>query len=222
MPDQEKHDAHPVASSAAASPVSGQDTAAHDGGTPSEASLSDVAHLVAPGPAGRLLGLVHPVLLDLGFALVRIKITGDEEGSIVQVMAERTDGTLTIEDCEQISYALSALFDVEDPIAGGYALEVSSPGVARPLTRAKDFVDFAGYEAKIELQAMVDGRRRFRGVLAGFEDGEILIETLVAGFDSPQILGFKLGDIDEAHLVVSEEMLKSALKGVKPAGRARN
>ena len=178
-------------------------------------------HLMAPGPAARLLDLLMPVVVDLGYGLVRIKITGEDGQSILQVMAERDDGTLSVDDCEVISHGLSALLDVEDPISGAYSLEVSSPGLARPLTRAADFSRYAGYDVKIELQAMVDGQRRFRGLLVGFEEGEVLLETVLAGFDEPQILGFELSSIGEAHLVVTEEMLKSSLKGVKPAGRAR-
>lgn len=174
-----------------------------------------LAHLLAPGPARPLLAIVEPVVADLGFHLVRIRITGEGTKTIVQVMAERDDGTLQIEDCEAISHALSAVLDVEDPLHGAYALEVSSPGLARPLTRPVDFDRWAGHEAKLEVTQAVDGQRRFRGVLDGFEDGELRLLTEVAGHQEPQVLGFTLALLAEARLVTDEAALKQALRSGK-------
>ena len=118
-------------------------------------------HLVAPGPARPLLPIVTPVLLDVGFYPVRIRMTGEAGKMTLQIMAEDETGALRIEDCETISHALSAAADVENPISGAYALEVSSPGLARPLTRPVDFERWAGYEAKLEVTQAVDGQGGF-------------------------------------------------------------
>ncbi len=184
-------------------------------------AYAEHAHLVAPGPAQSLLPIVRPVLNDLGYYLVRMRLTGDGAAPILQIMAERADGMLDIDDCETISQAVSPVLDVEDPIAGEYALEVSSPGMARPLTRPIDFERWAGEEAKIELQDAVEGQKRFRGRLAGFQAGEALLETLVEGQKTPQVLGFSLPMIAEARLVISDHMLKSALKAGKSARQAK-
>ena len=173
------------------------------------------AHLQAPGPARPLLGLIEPLVESLGFALLRIRMTGDDGKMVVQVMAENAEAGLKIEECEAISHALSDMLDVENPIAGAYALEVSSPGVARPLTRAVDFDRWAGHEAKIGLREGVDGQRRFRGLVQGFADGEALLEVALEGFDTPQVLGFALGNIAEARLVPDEDALTQSLRAAK-------
>ncbi len=156
------------------------------------------------GLAARVADLVEPALLDRGFRLVRVAISG-REGKTVQVMAERADGTLTIEDCETISREISPLLDVHDPIAGSYRLEVSSPGIDRPLVRPSDFEDWSGYEAKIELKEPIDGRKRFRGTLEGFEDGEVRIAV-----DLDQIgrtvIGLPVGLVGEAKLVLDRRI----------------
>jgi ribosome maturation factor RimP len=157
--------------------------------------------------------LVEPALLDRGFRLVRVAVSGGE-GKTVQVMAERADGTLTIEDCETISRDISPLLDVHDPIAGRYRLEVSSPGIDRPLVRPSDFEDWSGYEAKIELKEPIDGRKRFRGTLEGFEDGEVRIAV-----DLDQIgrtvIGLPVGLVGEAKLVLTDELIREALRRAK-------
>src|SRR5690606_5841407 len=124
------------------------------------------------GLAAEIAELVEPTVEDLGFRLVRVQILG-RDGPTVQIMAERPGGTITIEDCEEISRQLSPLLDAHDPLRGSYRLEVSSPGIDRPLVRPSDFEDWAGHEAKIELKELVGGRKRYRGVLEGFEDGEV-------------------------------------------------
>jgi ribosome maturation factor RimP len=165
------------------------------------------------GLAARVADLVEPALLDRGFRLVRVAVSG-REGKTVQVMAERADGTLTIEDCETISRDISPLLDVNDPVAGSYRLEVSSPGIDRPLVRPSDFEDWAGYEAKIELKEPIDGRKRFRGMLEGFEDGEVRIAV-----DLDQIgrtvIGLPVGLIAEAKLVLTDELIREALRRAK-------
>jgi len=165
------------------------------------------------GLAARVADLVEPALLDRGFRLVRVVVSGGE-GKTVQVMAERADGTLTIEDCETISRDISPLLDVHDPIAGAYRLEVSSPGIDRPLVRPSDFETWSGHEAKIELKEPIDGRKRFRGTLEGFESGEVRIAV-----DLDQIgrtvIGLPIGLVGEAKLVLTDELIREALRRAK-------
>ena len=175
------------------------------------------AHLMAPGAARPLLPLLVPVIADLGFHLVRVRMTSEGERMILQIMAENDAGTIAIEDCEAISHAVSAMLDVEDPISGNYTLEISSPGMGRPLTRPLDFERWAGLEAKVELHNSVDGRRRFRGLVDGFEDGEARLKVALDDYENPQVLGFALADIAEARLVPHDAALRQSLK----AGKAR-
>ena len=180
-------------------------------------SLNDApnAHLMAPGAARPLLPLLVPVIADLGFHLVRARMTSEGERMILQIMAENDAGTIAIEECEAISHAVSAMLDVEDPISGNYTLEISSPGMGRPLTRPLDFERWAGLEAKLELQHSVDGRRRFRGLVDGFEDGEARLKVALDGYETPQVLGFALADIAEARLVPDDAALRKSLKAGK-------
>jgi ribosome maturation factor RimP len=165
------------------------------------------------GSAAKVAELIEPALQDRGFRLVRVAISG-REGATLQVMAERPDGTLTIEDCEAISRDISPLLDVHDPIAGAYRLEVSSPGIDRPLVRASDFEDWAGYEAKIELKEPIDGRKRFRGVIDGFEDGEVRIETEIAP-GKRGVIGLPVSLIGDAKLVLTDDLIREALRRAK-------
>src|SRR4029077_6260169 len=126
--------------------------------------------ITEPGRAARVAVLAEPVLARLGYRLVRVRISGFAGGT-VQIMAERPDGTMNIDDCEAASRALSPVFDVADPIEGSYRLEISSPGIDRPLVRRSDFDRYAGHVALIEMQVPIDGRKRFRGELHG-ADGE--------------------------------------------------
>ena len=154
----------------------------------------------------RLIALLGPAIEGLGFELVRIKIIGGGK-PIIQVMAERPDRTMTVEDCARLSREVSAVLDVEDPIAGEYLLEVSSPGIDRPLTRLKDFEDFKGLEAKLETRALIDGQKRFRGLLAGVEKGRI---TLLMEGREIEIL---FEDIERAKLVMTDKLVRASLKG---------
>lgn len=165
------------------------------------------------GLPARIAAIIEPALEDRGFRLVRVAISG-REGKTVQVMAERSDGTMTIEDCEAISREISALLDVHDPIAGAYRLEVSSPGIDRPLVRPSDFKDWAGHEAKIELKEPIEGRKRFRGTLEGFEDGEVRIEVDL-GDAGRQVIGLPVGLVAEAKLVLTDELIREALRRAK-------
>ncbi len=178
-------------------------------------SFADCAHLVAPGAARGLLGVVAPVVADLGFELLRIRISGDEKGKVLQIMAMDESGMLSLDACEKISRTLSVVLDVEDPIKGEYRLEISSPGMARPLCRGKDFAMWVGHEAKLELVHPADGRKRFRGIVRGFENGAALLEVTLDGRDTPQVLGFPLSDIAESRLVIDETRVAAALKSAQ-------
>lgn len=159
------------------------------------------------GPAQRVAALVEPVLENMGFRLVRVKMTGNA----LQIMAERPDGTFSIDDCEAASRAMSPVLDVADVISSRYHLEVSSPGIDRPLVRAEDFEGWAGHEAKIEMAVPVAGRKRFKGVLEGYADGEVrlYIENPEGGSE-PVLVGVPFADIAEARLVLTDELIAAA------------
>jgi len=163
------------------------------------------------GRAGEIARLSEPVLEELGFSLVRVKVS-DRDGGTVQIMVERTDREIGIEDCTAISRRLSPLLDAFDPFPGGYRLEVSSPGIDRPLVRPRDFETWSGHEAKIELKELIDGRKRFRGLIEGFDEGEVRIQLELDGESDPTIVGFPLTLIAEAKLVFSDELLQASGK----------
>ena len=163
------------------------------------------------GLEARVAGIVEPVIEDLGFDLVRVRITG-QHGCTVQVMAERADGTMNIEGCEAISRALSPVLDVEDPIDGEYHLEVSSPGVDRPLVRKRDFAAWTGHDAKVELGVPLNGRRRFRGLLDGVFEDELQMILPDVPADQEPLVRVPLGDLSEAKLVMTDKLMDLALK----------
>lgn len=156
----------------------------------------------------RITEIIGPVIADMGFELVRVRVMGGKEPT-VQIMAERPDGTIEVDECAAISTAVSAVMDVEDPIVDAYTLEVSSPGIDRPLTRLKDFETYEGYEAKVETAEMIDGRKRWRGVLAGVEDDEILINV------DEGTLGLRFDWLADAKLVMTDELVRAMLKARK-------
>ncbi len=159
----------------------------------------------------RLAEIAQPVIEGMGFELVRVRLlTGKQD--ILQVMAEKPDGGIEVDDLGNISTALSAVMDVEDPISGEYNLEVSSPGIDRPLTRLKDFDMWQGYEAKIETEQLIDGRRRFKGELAGTEGDEVLINI------EEGTVGLKFDWLTDAKLVLTDDLIRDVLKSRKDAG----
>jgi ribosome maturation factor RimP len=165
------------------------------------------------GVAADVARIVEPVLAGMGFRLVRVSLGGATD-RVLQIMAERPDGSISVDDCEDISRGLSPVLDVADPISGTYRLEVSSPGIDRPLVRAGDFETWAGHQVKIELKDAVDGRRRFKGTLEGFENGEVRIATDV-GTLGLQHLGLPVDLIAEAKLVMTDELIREALTRAK-------
>jgi ribosome maturation factor RimP len=165
------------------------------------------------GLEAKIAHIVEPIATDLGYELVRVKVSG-LNGMTVQIMAERPDGSMTVEDCERLSRDISPALDVADPIDREYNLEVSSPGIDRPLTRAKDFDIWAGHEARIELEQALAGRKRFRGVLLGLREGEAGIRLFDATHDADVWL--PLDAIAEAKLVLTDALLKAAAPPASP------
>jgi len=156
------------------------------------------------GLTGRIEEIIASTVNDMGFDIVRVQLSGDHKRRL-QIMAEPQDGRpMVVEDCADISRAVSALLDVEDPIGGAYDLEVSSPGLDRPLTRAKDYERFAGYEAKVEMTGPIDGQRRFRGRLLGLRDNVVQIAVEGETRDLPY------EDIQRAKLVLTEELIAAS------------
>lgn len=170
------------------------------------------------GRAARVAAIAEPVLAALGYRLVRVRISGFA-GCTVQIMAERPDGTMAVEDCEAASRALSPVLDVADPIEGSYRLEISSPGIDRPLVRRSDFDRYAGHVAQVEMQAPIDGRRRFRGELAGTEGDRVRIRRSDAPTgQNPEVL-LPIDDMTEAKLVLTDTLISESLRKSKQSQR---
>lgn len=163
----------------------------------------------------RMAEIISPVIEDMGYELVRIRLMSGKT-TILQIMADKPDGGIEVDDCAEISNAISATLDVEDPILDAYTLEVSSPGIDRPLTRLKDFDMFEGYEAKLETAELVGGRRRFKGVLAGVEGEEVLINIEDQGEDVT--IGLQFDWLSDAKLVLTDDLIKEMLRQRKASG----
>ena len=172
------------------------------------------------GLDARVAAIVEPVVEDLGFRLVRTRISA-ANGCTLQIMAERPDGTMTVEDCEAVSRAVSPALDVEDPINRAYHLEVSSPGIDRPLVRSGDFERWAGHELKVEMAVMQEGRKRFRGTLLGVDGDRARIRLPDVSEDAEATVLLPLADIGEAKLVLTDELITAALQAEKAALAAR-
>src|SRR3954453_11228188 len=168
--------------------------------------LAEPRLVTEPGMAARVSAVAGAVLQGMGYRLVRIKVSG-ESGCTVQIMAERPDGTMLIEDCEAVSKALSPVLDVADPIERAYRLEISSPGIDRPLVRRSDFERYAGYLVKIEMAVAHDGRKRFRGTLVGVEADAARLHRDDARTDEETDVLLAMEDIAEAKLVLTDELV---------------
>lgn len=164
----------------------------------------------------RIAEIVGPVLEDMGFELVRVRLMGGTT-AVLQLMAQKPDGSIEVDDCAEISTAISAILDVEDPISDAYTLEVSSPGIDRPLTRLKDFEQWAGFEAKIETVDLIDGRRRFKGPLEGIEGDEVLIS--IEDHGEPVTIGLKFDWLSDAKLVLTDDLIRDVLRARKSSGQ---
>ncbi len=163
----------------------------------------------------RLAAIVGPVIAGLGFELVRLRLMAGKTRTL-QIMADRPEGGIEVDDCAAISTAVSAALDVEDPLEDAYTLEVSSPGIDRPLTRLKDFAAWEGYEARLETTELIDGRRRFKGVLMGVEGEEILIEIEDQG--APVTIGLQFDWLSDAKLVLTDDLIAEMLRARKASG----
>jgi ribosome maturation factor RimP len=175
--------------------------------------------IVEPGLAARVVAIVEPVIAQLGYRLVRVRISG-LAGCTVQIMAERPDGSMSVEDCEAVSRAVSPVLDVEDPIERAYRLEISSPGIDRPLVRRSDFERYAGHIAKIEMAVPVEGRKRFRGVLLGADATTARLRRDDVAEDEAAEVVLPIEDMAEARLVLTDALIEESLRRGKAAERA--
>lgn len=172
------------------------------------------------GIDARIASIVEPVLGPMGFRLVRVRLSG-QNGLTLQIMAERPDGSMTVEDCEELSRALSPVLDVEDPVDQAYHLEVSSPGVDRPLVRQSDFADWQGHLAKIETTILVADRKRFRGRIAEVDSDGVTIERDAASYGDAPVVQIPFDTIGEARLVLTDDLVRDALKQDKKLRQQR-
>lgn len=168
--------------------------------------VRDMSDLIAKSAIDkRMASIVQPIIEDLGYELIRIRLLSGKSTTL-QIMAERPDGGIDVNDCSKISTEVSAVLDVEDPIEVEYSLEVSSPGMDRPLTRLKDFIAWEDFEIKVETSELIDGQRRFKGVLRGVEGNDVLIEI------QQGIIGLNFEWLSEAKLVLTDELVAAAQK----------
>lgn len=181
--------------------------------------LSEPRLVVEPGMGARVAAVAGPVLQGMGYRLVRIKISG-ELGCTVQIMAERPDGTMQLEDCEAISRALSPVLDVADPIDRAYRLEISSPGIDRPLVRRSDFARYEGYLVKIDMAVAHDGRKRFKGILGALEGDAVRLhrDDNRKGEEQADVV-LAIEDIADARLVLTDELIAESMRRGKQAER---
>ncbi len=178
-------------------------------------TFADEPRLITePGRAARVAAIAEPVLAELGYRLVRVRVSG-AEGCTVQIMAERPDGTLAIEDCELASRTLSPVLDANDPIESAYRLEISSPGIDRPLVRRSDFDRYAGHVARIEMLAPIGGRRRFRGEILGTQGDDVRLRSDEPAADQASEVLLPIGDMMEARLVLTDELISQSLRRSK-------
>lgn len=175
-------------------------------------AVDDAARLVVEsGLDARVAQIVEPVVADLGFRLVRVRISG-QNGCTLQIMAERSDGTFTVNDCEALSNAVSPVLDLEDPIDRAYHLEVSSPGIDRPLVRPSDFDRWSGHLLKVEMAQLQKGRKRFRGYLLGRSGDDAQVRLTEAPVGEPDVVSLPIREISEARLILTDDLIEAALK----------
>jgi len=183
-----------------------------------DSDLHERRLITDPGLSARVAAVAEPVLEGMGYRLVRVRVSG-MSGCTVQIMAERPDGTMLIEDCESVSRALSPVLDVADPIDRAYRLEISSPGIDRPLVRRSDFERYAGNMVKVEMAVPIEGRKRFRGMLLGVEGEAAHIRRTDASPGESEDALLRMEDIAEAKLVLTDELIAESLRRGKAAER---
>lgn len=177
--------------------------------------------IVETGIDRRIADIIEPVLAAMDFRLVRVRLM-NQNGQTLQVMAERNDGTMTVVDCEAVSMAISPVLDVEDPIPGNYHLEVSSPGIDRPMVRKSDFSRWAGHIVKCETSVMLDGRKRFRGKIASADDKGFTVERSDIAYGESPTVTVPFEALAEAKLILTDDLIRDALKADKLAREAAN
>ncbi|TPW26114.1 ribosome maturation factor RimP [Pararhizobium mangrovi] len=178
--------------------------------TKTSADVADEERLITEtGTDQRIAGIVEPVIRSMGFRLVRVRVTG-QNGVTLQIMAERPDGTMNVEDCETISHAISPVLDVEDPIESRYHLEVSSPGIDRPMVRRSDFARWNGHLVKCETSMMVAGHKRFRGWIRGVEDGGFMLDRDQPPSDEPAAVLVPFSALSSAKLILTDELVRAS------------
>ncbi len=180
-------------------------------------TLADDRIIRETGIDARIAAIIQPALKGAGFRLVRVRLFGQEAGLTLQVMAERPDGTMTVQDCEEVSRAISPALDVEDPIEKHYDLEVSSPGIDRALVRKSDFETWTGHIVKAETNVLVSDRKRFRGKIIAASDEGVTIESDKPAYGEAPVVTLPWETIDEARLVLTDDLIRDALKADKKA-----
>lgn len=173
------------------------------------------------GTDARIAAIIEPVLESIGFRLVRVRLSG-QNGLTLQIMTERNDGTMTVEDCETVSRALSPVLDVEDPIDRAYHLEVSSPGIDRPMVRRSDFVRWKGHLVKCETTVPVAERKRFRGTIADVNEDGFVLDRDQPGYGEDPRVAIPFEALDEARLILTDDLIRDALAADKAAKAARD
>jgi ribosome maturation factor RimP len=185
---------------------------------PDLVDLDEPRLITETGTEARIARIVEPVAEGLGFRLVRVKVSS-ANGITVQIMAERPDGTMTVDDCETLSRDISPAMDVDDPMDAPYNLEVSSPGIDRPLVRRSDFGRAVGHEVKIELAQAMDGRKRFKGRISAVEDASVVLELEKSKLDGVALVKLPFADMGEAKLVLTDELIRDTLRREKRKAR---
>ena len=171
------------------------------------------------GLEARVAAIIEPAIEQIGYRLVRVRISG-LNGMTLQIMAERPDGTMTVEDCEAVSRGVSPVLDVDDPIDRAYHLEVSSPGIDRPLVRRGDFEIWAGHLMKLETSRLLDGRKRFRGKVVSVGESSMRLERDQPAPGEEPVVEIPFDAVGEARLILTDELIEAALKADKAARRA--
>ena len=173
------------------------------------------------GIDARVASIIEPTVVEMGYQLVRVKLSG-QNGLTLQIMAERPDGIMTVRDCEKLSMAISPVLDVEDPIDKAYHLEVSSPGIDRPMVRKSDFTKWIGHVVKFETSVMVEGRKRFRGKISGVSEDAFVLERETPAKDEEPLVTIPFSALSEARLILTDDLIRDALKADKAAREAAN
>ena len=171
---------------------------------------SEVRLMVESGVEAQVAKIIEPEIEELGYRLVRVKLSG-MNGLTLQVMAERPDGTMSVGDCEKVSRAIAPVLDIEDPIENAYHLEMSSPGIDRPLVRRSDFVTWAGHMVKLETRQMIDGRKRYKGTILSVEGDDLIMRRETVSEGESENFTLPVGEILEAKLVLTDDLIREAL-----------